>query len=261
MRFVSISSRSGLLARVHTCLLALTLSACSQSEGLSDDVRADGSDDGPGAVEDEGMSTEDATDEVMQATDAVTEATDGGEETTEGGPQETDVPEVACTETPQGAEPLPSASGPLEVELGARDSETGIDFLPLDENCSIPIGGLGQAGLTARLALRTRSDEPLRDAYAVVTLVNFADPEREPAPNNGPGVPRRFDCRQDGWCYLVPLLIEISHLNRLPDLEGTVVTFSAEVTSVDDSAISGSSFGWGRFVLEDELDSADAGTP
>ncbi len=261
MRFLSTPSRSSLRARLQTCLLALTLSGCSQSEGLSEDAQGDGSDDGASAVGDEGTSTEDATDELMRATDAVTEATDGGEETTESGPQETDVPDVTCGETPEGAEPLPGASGPLQVELGARDPETGIDFLPLGENCSIPIGGLGQAGLTARLALRTRSDEPVRDAYAVVTLVNFADPEREPAPNNGPGVPRRFDCRQDGWCYLVPLLIEISHLNRLPDLEGTVVTFSAEVTSVDDSTMSGSSYGWGRFVLEDEVGSADAGTP
>ncbi len=160
----------------------------------------------------------------------------------------------SCFETPLGAEPLPEATGPLEVELGALDPLTGVDLLPLNDGCSIPIGGVGQAGLTARLALRFRTEsEPSRDAYARVTLVNYLDREREPAPNNGPGVVRRWDCREDGWCYLAPLLVEISHLNRLPALEGTLVTFSAEVEAADDPSSVGSTHGWGRFVREDDL--------
>jgi hypothetical protein len=149
----------------------------------------------------------------------------------------------------------------LRIELGARNAETGVDFQPFGETCAVPIGGIGQAGLTARLALRTKSEEPVRDAYVRITLVNFSDPERDPAPNNGPGVERRFDCREDGWCYLVPILIEISHLNRLPALEGTVVTFSAEVDSSENSDVFGATYGWGHFVLEDEIALSDAGAP
>jgi hypothetical protein len=92
-------------------------------------------------------------------------------------------------------------------------------------------------------------------AYARVVLQNYAaEPPREPAQNNGPGVVRGWNCREDGWCYLVPLLVEVSHLNRLPELEGTVVTFSAEVTDSEDSSLTGTTYGWGAFVLEEELE-------
>lgn len=158
----------------------------------------------------------------------------------------------SCFESPRGADSLPDASGPIEVQLGGRDPTTGTDFVAFDEGCGIPIGGIGQAGLTARFALRVRDSEPLERAYVALTLLSVSDPEREPANNNGQGVVRALDCRADGWCYLVPLLVEISHLNRLPDLEGTVVTFSVEVTAADDQASSGTLYGWGAFVLEAE---------
>ncbi len=214
----------------------------------------------------------DATESERGESDAENDAEPSGSDTessdsesTDEPPTGTDIPapdeEDPCLQTPPGADELPSSSGSLRIELGARNAETGVDFLPLGETCVIPIGGIGQAGLTARLALRTWSEEPVRDAYVRITLVNFSDPERDPAPNNGPGVVRRFDCREDGWCYLVPILVEISHLNRLPELEGTVVTFSAEVVSSEDSDVSGASYGWGHFVLEDEIALSDAGAP
>lgn len=157
-----------------------------------------------------------------------------------------------CFETPTGAQPLPMASGPVEVQLGARDATTGTGFVAFDSRCGIPIGGEGQAGLTARFALRVRSERTLDRAYVALTLVNFADPAREPAPNNGQGVVRALNCRADGWCYLVPLLVEISHLNDPAELAGTVVTFGIRVAAAADEALFGTLHGWGEFVPEHE---------
>ncbi len=158
---------------------------------------------------------------------------------------------ASCFEAPPGVNEFPQPEGPLEVQLGARDATTGIDWLPLGSNCGIPIGGIGQAGLTARLAVRVRSpDGTVARAKLRVTLVNYRDPERDPAPSNGPEVVQTLECRDDGWCYQVPLLVEISHLARLPELEGTLVTFDASAEQ-EDTGLTGTQQGWGMFVLDE----------
>src|SRR5690606_6611708 len=105
----------------------------------------------------------------------------------------------SCFLAPPGVDAFPQVAGELELQLGARDATTGVDWLPLGSECAIPIGGIGQAGLTARLAVRLRApDGPVPRAKLRVTLTNYRDLERDPAPNNGRDVVQTLECRDDG---------------------------------------------------------------
>ncbi len=139
---------------------------------------------------------------------------------------------------------LPSATGTLAIEIGLPDSEE-LDFVASPPGSHIPIAGLGQAGLTARIALRIGSDEPLPPARIQVQLTNLNDLERRPGINNNAELLQTLDCRNDGYCYPVIQRVEVSHLNYLPALEGTVVEVSVTATLDGETEPSGASFSWG----------------
>lgn len=137
---------------------------------------------------------------------------------------------------------LPAPSGEFEVEVGAPD-DTGTYFIPYDEQCLVPIGGIGQAGLLARFAVRVRGDVP-RGSVGV-SITNPADLERAAGLNHDADMMRDWSCPGDGYCYTVPVYVEITHLNRLPELEGTVVVLETTVTPEGEAPSVG--VAWGVF--------------
>ena len=118
------------------------------------------------------------------------------------------------------------------AELGIVDPVTGLDFLPLPEGAPIPIAGTGQAGLTARLAVKLSAQDGVAipaDVLIDVMLIELATGETA---QNRANVPLRLTCRADGACYRVPMLIEVSHLGG----EGSEVEGSLTVRDVEDPA-------------------------
>jgi hypothetical protein len=148
---------------------------------------------------------------------------------------------------PDGVE-IGAPAGPLRVELGVPDRATGLKFTASKPGQAIPIGGVGQAGLTAKLAVRVSPTEtPLNKAVVAIVLVNAGDAERGPAINNNSTLPVDLQCLDDGWCYPAVFALEISHLNRLPALEGTVVTIDVSVVDPQNEDVWGEAHSWGYF--------------
>jgi hypothetical protein len=135
-------------------------------------------------------------------------------------------------------EPLPDAGVlPYDCRVGVMD---GLDkrFEELAAGGTIPIGGTGQAGLTARLALRCvpLADSPALDMASVdLLLVNPFTAITAPRKSR----PRGYDmtCDADGVCDVVPILVEISHLAKLPELEGLAVRVDVNVRPVTDATV------------------------
>lgn len=133
------------------------------------------------------------------------------------------------------------------LEIGVADFDDTFGFGDFQAGEGIPIGGIGQAGLTARLAVRIRdsAEWDLSEGFVRMELVNVADANREP------GI-REFDVAdelrcEDGWCYPTPIRVEISHMNKLPELEGTLVSIAASFVATADDSLTGSVFSYGYF--------------
>jgi hypothetical protein len=137
---------------------------------------------------------------------------------------------VPCFD-PRADVDLAPPSGKREIELGAPDQATETLFVPFDRNCIVPIDGIGQAGLLARLAVRVKGN--VEKALVEAHVYNALDLERRPGINNDADEERTLSCPGDGYCYAVPVHVEISHLNRLPELEGTLLWLQILVTEPD----------------------------
>jgi hypothetical protein len=148
----------------------------------------------------------------------------------------------AAAETDASQEP--DASDPLADFVPSQDPtlpyrcEIGIappsgDYEALAPGGVIPIAGIGQAGLTARAAVRIEAEPPpavVDEAIVALSLTNVVpDIVAESRPL---GEPVPFECRDDGACYRGPVHIEISHLAPLPELEGLAVGVALEVTDL-----------------------------
>jgi hypothetical protein len=168
-------------------------------------------------------------------------------------PESDDVPVSGLVERPDsGTVPcfddrselqLAPPSGKRELELGAPDPETETLFVPFDSHCTVPIDGVGQAGLLARLAVRVRGN--VGQARVEAHVYNALDLERRPGINNDADQERTLSCPGDGYCYAVPVYVEISHLNRLPELEGTLLWLEILLTEPDGEL--STLDGWGVF--------------
>lgn len=169
----------------------------------------------------------------------------------DGGVGATEMPEppdaAGGTLPPDGVVLAPS-SGPWEVEIGTPGGVTGFRFEALPQGGIVPIGGVGQAGLTARFAVRAKAADltELQDASVRLEIDNIDDATRDPGVNNTADARADFRCSPDGWCYLVPLLVEITHLNKLPELEGTRITIDVTVQSLSSAPQRGSTSSWGE---------------
>ena len=164
-------------------------------------------------------------------------------------PDAGDEPPIDAAPMVQLDEPLPDAGSlPYGCEVGVMDgvSKQSAALSPGDD---IPIGGTGQAGLTARLALRCTplaDSPPLEMASVDLLLINpftAITAPRKPRP-------RGYDlvCDSDAVCDLVPILVEISHLAKLPELEGLPVRVDVSVRAVaDDSQLLGQARSHGVF--------------
>ena len=146
-------------------------------------------------------------------------------------------------------EPLPDAGSlPYGCEVGVMDGVSK-QYATLSPGDDIPIGGTGQAGLTARLALRCTplaGSPPLDMASVDLLLINPFTAITAPRTPR----PRGYDlvCDSDGACDLVPILVEISHLAKLPELEGLPVRVDVSVRAVaDDSQLLGQARSHGVF--------------
>jgi hypothetical protein len=135
-------------------------------------------------------------------------------------------------------EPLPLDAGSLRyacvigVSEGAARGDGGT-YVALDPGGAIPMGGVGQAGLTAKLAYRctpaSDADPALEEADVELILTNVfsaVTAPREPEP-----VPSSLSCedvRCDG-----AVQVEITHLAKLPELEGLKLRVDLRVQSAD----------------------------
>jgi hypothetical protein len=134
--------------------------------------------------------------------------------------------------------PLPDGGTGYAVEIGITDPETGADYLPLEPGGDIPIGGVGQAGLTARLAVRVTppgGEAALPEATVDLVLTNVATGVM--GENRNYGFPVMLHCGggdDDGACDVAPVLVEITHLAKLPELEGLRVQVDAVVRHPED---------------------------
>jgi hypothetical protein len=135
-------------------------------------------------------------------------------------------------------EPLPDAGMlPYDCRVGVMDG-VNKQYAELDPGGTIPIGGTGQAGLTARLAVRCvpLGDSPALDMASVdLLLTNPFTAITAPRKSR----PRGYDmtCDADGVCDVVPILVEISHLAKLPELEGLAVRVDVKVRPVTDATL------------------------
>jgi hypothetical protein len=130
--------------------------------------------------------------------------------------------------------PLPDEDTPYDVEIGITDPDTGADYLPLSPGGDIPIGGVGQAGLTARLAVRVNL--PAEEAAlpeATIDLVVTNVESGVTGENRTFGAPMALRCDDDGACDAAPVLVEITHLAKLPELEGLRVQVDVVVRGAD----------------------------
>lgn len=164
--------------------------------------------------------------------DALADAGDGKGGT---GPQHVDLDATLMIDL---EEPLPDAGTlPYDCRAGVMDS-VDRNFLELEPGGIIPIGGTGQAGLVARLALRcTPNDEQPELDMASVDLLLINPFTGITAPRKPR--PRGYDltCRDDGGCEAVPILVEISHLAKLPELEGLPVRVDIAVRPLADDTV------------------------
>jgi hypothetical protein len=130
-------------------------------------------------------------------------------------------------------EPLDTSGEPYACSAGVLDVTTGVDFAELEPGGGIPIGGTGQAGLTARMALRMQADSDPGETMVELILTNVLDgTQGESVLADRPVV---LDCGADGFCYVVPVLVEISHLAKLPELEGLPIRVDVTVREAGDS--------------------------
>jgi len=135
-------------------------------------------------------------------------------------------------------EPLPDAGSlPYDCSVGVMD---GVEkrYRELAPGETIPIGGTGQAGLTARLALRCTplGDSPALDMASIdLLLINPFTAITAPRKARARGYD--MSCDDDGVCDAVPILVEISHLAKLPELEGLTVRVDVEVRPVTDATV------------------------
>jgi len=131
-------------------------------------------------------------------------------------------------------EPEQDASLRYLCDLGISPPAGEESFVPHQTGGIIPIAGVGQAGLTARPAIRIvdpdgSSAVVITEAVIELVLTNVLDgviAESRPF-----DLPVELDCRDDGACYRGPVLVEISHLAKLPELEGLLVGVELRVLS------------------------------
>lgn len=145
---------------------------------------------------------------------------------------------------------LPMDSGPLDVDVGVPDYSTGLGYGPFEAGGEIPIAGLGQAGLTARLVVRVKEAPGVdfKHLFVRVLLVNVRDMAVRPGVREF-DVPDAFRCEK-GWCYSTSIRVEISHLAPLEELEGSLIRVQVDVRSDVDSGLSSTSYTWGYFAPE-----------
>lgn len=133
--------------------------------------------------------------------------------------------------------PFQAPGLPYRCELGIAPPDAEPSFVPLLAGGMVPIAGVGQAGLTARPAVRLVADAPVMLDEATIQLVLTNIDSGVPAESRPFDRPVELDCRDDGACYYGPVLVEISHLARLPELEGLVVGISVELLDDAGSAL------------------------
>lgn len=134
--------------------------------------------------------------------------------------------------------PFPDAGPtPYRCEIGISDARG--DWAPLAPGGGIPIGGSGQAGLTAQLALRVSDLDPAEAALSAVIQLVLENVATGVTADSSPWeLAVNFECAGAGSCDRAPVLVEVSHLAKLPELEGTEVDVRARVLDeVDPSAV------------------------
>lgn len=125
---------------------------------------------------------------------------------------------------------------PASCEIGVPSDE---GYAPLDAGGTIPIMGRGQSGLVAILSVRVLPDAdpeapPIDQANIELVLTNLDSGVIAESKPWGEVVP--LECIEDG-CYRSNILVEISHLAKLPELEGTEVGVDVRLLSDDGEAL------------------------
>lgn len=241
-------------ALARGCLLSLALTACSEDAGLKlgksaprrDANSTDTRDASPAAGNAQPGDAGDASELVASegGSGTETDALMGPNAGATGEPESADAGRSSSPALPDSYS-VPEDEGDLRIEIGVPDAQE-LEFVGSYPGGPVPIAGLGQVGLTARLAVRVEADD-LDLATIRVELRNLGDESRDPGVNNNADLEQPLDCRDDGYCYPVIQRVEVSHLNRLPELEGTVVSIAVTVVSADNEARAGTAHSWGYF--------------
>ncbi len=139
------------------------------------------------------------------------------------------------------------SQGELQVELGVPDSEAGLDFVLLGDGCEVPVfrtfQGLAFLRLGARVPQRQLTDgQKLSFALTVSDLSETPGSPIEHAIDQ----PLTPSCRDDGYCYVVPIMTDIAELS--PVLDGLAAGLELQLRT-DDSQ--GSSRAWGVLAVTD----------
>ena len=132
--------------------------------------------------------------------------------------------------------PFPDAGmTPYTCEVGVPD-DLG-DWTELPPGGDVPIGGAGQSGLTAQLALRLSGVDPATGALDAVVQLVLENVATGVTGDSRPwDLSVRFECDGAGRCDRAPVVVEVSHLAKLPELEGTAVAVRARALDPDDPA-------------------------
>jgi hypothetical protein len=118
------------------------------------------------------------------------------------------------------------AGQPWSFELGVPVDDVDNEYSPFSSGDNIPVVGTVQGLAIAAFAVRIRAVTAQPNALKVspvdqvtVALRLRLNGAKKDAVNAGPEVPQRPSCREDGYCYISPLMIDVSELVELDSTE------------------------------------------
>ena len=136
----------------------------------------------------------------------------------------------------------PMSRADLPVDIGVPDDAQGVDFRAFERGSEVPVASTFQGLEFARLAIRLPAAKLVasehgapRKVIVTVTFRSALDSSKEPAVNSVASAGLTPDCRADDYCYVTPILVEVSRLAAPESVEGLEVLIDVNVTAVDDS--------------------------
>lgn len=162
---------------------------------------------------------------------------------------------AACEEPPPDTFVPEPSSGSWPIQVGVPEGQN--PFTLFGNGCNIPIAGTFQGSQYARFAVRfPETESPF--VYARFTLTSLENPDAQVARDVNYNVQQLGRCKEDGYCYVTPILANIVPLADVQDeLRNHTVAVSVHLFEVENPERFGRTQVWGRLRFSDE----DAGQP